>query len=127
MRKLVLTIAGASLALSGCVSNKTVQTVEIGDEDKSCAELRSDLSVLGAKFEEAKDEQGVTGKNVGLAIVFWPGIIVNESQASKNEESIDRRITHLTGIYNKKCLDSSNSVSPAEEANSEPTEEANSD
>tara|TARA_X000001036_G_C20277596_1_gene643014 strand:+ start:312 stop:602 length:291 start_codon:yes stop_codon:yes gene_type:complete len=92
-----------------------MQTVQIGDDDKSCEELRADLAVLGAKFQEAKDEQGVTGKNVGLAIVFWPGIIVNESQSSKNEESVDRRITHLPGIYNKKCLNSSQSASPVEE------------
>ena len=115
MRRLPLIIAGMTVALSGCVSNKTMQTVQIGDDDKSCEELRADLAVLGAKFQEAKDEQGVTGKNVGLAIVFWPGIIVNESQSSKNEESVDRRITHLTGIYNKKCLNPSQSASPAEE------------
>ena len=50
MRKLPLIIAGISVALSGCVSNKTMQTVQIGDDDKSCEELRADLAVLGAKF-----------------------------------------------------------------------------
>jgi len=89
--------------LAGCVSNKSVQTVQVGDNDKSCAGLRAELSQLGAKFEDAKDESGVTGKNVGLAIVFWPGIIVNEVRSNKNEDSVDSRIAHLTNIYNSKC------------------------
>ena len=36
--------------------------------------------------------------------LFWPGIIVNEARAVKNQESIDDRIEHLSGIYNGKCL-----------------------
>jgi hypothetical protein len=91
--------------LSGCVSNKTVQTVQVGDDQKSCAALQAEMVQLGAKFEEVKDESGVTGKNVGMALLFWPGIIVNESRANKNEESIDRRLSHLTGLYNAKCIE----------------------
>jgi hypothetical protein len=75
--------------LSSCVTNQAVQTIQVGDEDKSCVALRSELSQLGAKFEDVKDDSGVTGKNVGLAIVFWPGIIVNEVRANKNQDSID--------------------------------------
>lgn len=44
------------------------------------------------KTEDAKDDSGITGKKVGLALVFWPGIIVNEVRANKNQESIDKRI-----------------------------------
>ncbi|MFL2528944.1 MAG: hypothetical protein ACJ0Q6_04565 [Candidatus Azotimanducaceae bacterium] len=83
---------------SGCVSNKAIQTVQADDRDKSCATIRDELVSLGAVFEEVKDESGVTGKNVGLALVFWPGIIVNEVRANKNQDSIDARISHLTGI-----------------------------
>ena len=78
-----------------------------GDRGKSCSVLKDELVSLGAVFEEVKDESGVTGKNVGLALVFWPGIIVNEVRANKNQDSIDARISHLTGIYNSKCSNSS--------------------
>lgn len=94
----------AVLALTGCVSNKAVQTVQAGDEDKSCPALKSELSQLGVTFEDVKDDSGITGKNVGLALVFWPGIIVNEVRANKNQDSIDARISHLSTIYNGKCL-----------------------
>ena len=90
--------------LAGCVSNKSVQTVQIGDEDKSCDQLKAELVQLGVTFDDVKDDSGVTGKNVGLAIVFWPGIIVNEVRSNNNEDSISDRISHLTTIYNEKCL-----------------------
>ena len=100
-RFLVLLVA---IALSGCVSNQAIQTVQAGDEEKSCPAIKSELSQLGVKFEDAKDDSGVTGKNVGLALVFWPGIIVNEVRANKNQDSIDDRVSHLSTIYNKRCL-----------------------
>ena len=87
----------------GCVSNRAVQTVQPGDEQKSCQELKAELTQLGAKFDDAKEDSGVTGKNVGLIIAFWPGIIVNEVRANKNQDSIDKRLSHLTAIYNEKC------------------------
>jgi len=89
--------------LSGCVSNKSIQTVQFGDNDKSCEVIRAELDQLGADFEEVKDDSGLTGKNVGLALLFWPGIIVNEVRSNKNEDSVDSRITYLTNMYIGKC------------------------
>lgn len=91
-------------ALSGCVSNKSVQTTKPGDYDMTCDQLKYELVELGAEFDNAKDDSGVTGKNVGLAIVFWPGIIVNEVRANKNQDSIDNRIQHLSELYKMKCV-----------------------
>jgi hypothetical protein len=95
-------LLGMSL-LAGCVSNQSIQTVQVGDNEKSCDTIRVELAQLGAKFENVKDDSGMTGKNVGLAIIFWPGIIVNEVRSNKNEDSVDSRISHLTNIYNEKC------------------------
>jgi hypothetical protein len=95
-------LLGMSL-LAGCVSNQSLQTVQVGDNEKSCDAIRIELAQLGAKFEKVKNDSGVTGKNVGLALIFWPGIIVNEVRSNKNEDSVDSRISHLTNIYNGKC------------------------
>jgi hypothetical protein len=97
--------------ISGCVSNKAVQTVQAGDDQKSCPELKAELTQLGAKFDDVKEDFGLTGKNVGLAILFWPGIIVNEVRANKNQDSIDKRLSHLTAIYNGKCSEANQSGS----------------
>ena len=104
------------LVISGCVSNQAVQTVQAGDDQKSCEVLRAELARLGATFEDVKDDSGLTGKNVGLAIVFWPGIIVNEVRANKNQDSIDSRISHLTTIYNAKCIGSTQTSSASDGA-----------
>ena len=106
MNKPVISIVGL-LLLAGCVSNQAVRMVQAGDDDKSCEALRAELGDLGIKFDDAKDDSGLTGKNIGLAIVFWPGIIVNEVRANKNQDSLDARIAHLSGIYNQKCLSDS--------------------
>ena len=90
--------------LVGCVSNKAVKVVDQEDYVKSCNQLKYELTELGAKFDEVKDESGLTGKNVGLAFLFWPGIIVNEVRSNKNQDSIDSRIEHLTKLYTKKCI-----------------------
>lgn len=94
-----------TVLLASCVSNRAVQTVQAGDQQKSCNQLQTELGQLGAVFEDVKDDSGITGKNIGLAVVFWPGIIVNEVRANKNQDSVDSRVNYLTNIYNGKCLD----------------------
>ena len=92
------------LLIAGCVSNRAVQTVQPSDYEKSCEALQIELTQLGATFDNAKDDSGVTSKNVGLALVFWPGIIVNEVRSNKNQDSISDRMKHLGALYNAKCL-----------------------
>ena len=90
--------------VAGCVGNRAVQTVQADDYTKSCESLQYELKQLGATFDSAKDDSGVTPKNVGLALVFWPGIIVNEVRSNKNQDSISDRMKHLGALYNAKCL-----------------------
>ncbi|MDB2480581.1 hypothetical protein N9X17_04775 [Porticoccaceae bacterium] len=103
MRKLVA-IAVMTMFVSGCVSNNAVRAIQPSDYNMSCASLKFELADLGVKFEEAKDDSGFTGKNVGMALLFWPGIFVNESRAGKNQSAIDNRISHLSILYNEKCM-----------------------
>jgi hypothetical protein len=94
----------AAVGISGCVSNNRIQAIQVGDTEKSCEVLTTELNQLGVKFEEAKDDSGFTGKNVGMAILFWPGIFINESRASQNQSNVEQRVQYLTGLYNQKCL-----------------------
>lgn len=93
-----------SLALIGCVSSKTIQTVRTSDYNLNCDQLKYELSILGAKFENAEDDSGITGKNIASGIFFWPGIIVNERQAGRNSDSINDRMTHINALYSNKCV-----------------------
>jgi hypothetical protein len=102
--RLVTLVGLVACGLSGCVSSNGIQAIQVGDTTKSCEILTVELNQLGVQFEQAKDESGFTGKNVGMAILFWPGIFVNESRASKNESAVQQRVQYLTGLYNTKCL-----------------------
>ena len=104
----------AVASLTACVSDQSVRQVQIGDDKKSCSQLQSELEQLGIQFEDAKDDSGVTGKNVGMAIVFWPGIIYNEVKASGNQSSVENRIQYLTSLYNSKCLDQNEDTSSSQ-------------
>ena len=105
MRVLAI-LALVAIGLSGCVSSNRIQTIQVGDTNKSCEVLTAELGQLGVQFQDAKDDSGITGKNVGMFVLFWPGIIVNELNADKNQSSVQQRIQYLTGLYNSKCLES---------------------
>lgn len=103
--KKIMVASLVAASVSACVSDQSVRQVQIGDDKKSCTQLKSELEQLGIQFEDAKEDSGVTAKNVGMAIVFWPGIIYNEVKASGNQSSVENRIQYLTSLYNAKCLE----------------------
>ena len=103
-KKYMLSAFVSLFIFSACVSDQQVMVAQYDDESKNCEQLKFELAGLGAKFEDAKDDSGLTGKNVALGIFFWPGIIVNENQAKKNASSVNDRIAHLNRIYSSKCL-----------------------
>ena len=81
---------------SGCVSDQQVMVAQYDDETKNCEQLKYELNSLGAKFEDAKDDSGLTGKNVALGIFFWPGIIVNENQSKTDSPKTEINTTNIT-------------------------------
>lgn len=70
---------------------------------KSCEELKTELADLGVTFEDVKRDSGLTAENAVSFLVFWPGIIYNEVRASKNTNSVNKRINFLSALYNQKC------------------------
>lgn len=102
--RISIILLAASVGLSGCVSSNNIQPIQVGDTTKPCETLTVELNQLGVQFEAAKGDSGFTGKNVGMALLFWPGILVNESKASQNQSAVQQRIQYLTGLYNTKCL-----------------------
>jgi hypothetical protein len=87
MRKFVV-ITMSLLFLSGCVSNKTISVIKATDGQLSCDQLTKEVSELQVLLKDYEDDGGFSGKNIGMAILFWPGIFVNESRASDNAESV---------------------------------------
>lgn len=100
-----------NLVVTGCVQNKEVRKVQAGDSMKSCEELQAELTELGVQFDDVKKESGLTPENAVSFLVFWPGIIYNEVRASKNTNSVNKRINFLSLLYNQNCRGDSNADS----------------
>ena len=98
-------IAIAALALmTGCVSRQTIPEATIHDGAMSCAELETEATAMGGEIKSREGTSGLTGKNVVAAVIFWPGIIVNEVNSSRNVADARARSEHLTKLYyDKNC------------------------
>ena len=83
-------ILGAFVSLfifSACVSDQQVMVAQYDDESKNCEQLKFELAGLGAKFEDAKDDSGLTGKNVALGIFFWPCLLYTSPSPRDKRQS----------------------------------------
>lgn len=105
--RIVLAVAMVSMAM-GCVSKREVRTVEDYDYSMSCEALVTEIRRLEDLRRDMDNESGFTGKNVANALLFWPGIFVNESRATSNVRSVDDRISHLNRVRGeRKCYEQS--------------------
>lgn len=94
-------IALVALSLSAC-THKKVSVTEFNDKDKSCAQLSSDIQEMEKLEKDIDSKTGMSGRNVGMALLFWPGIIVNEMNADDARDRASERKEKLFGIYNSK-------------------------
>ena len=106
--KKIMMLGFLGFLITGCVSTKTIQTVQSGDFEMNCDQLKYELTNLGAKFEDAESDSGPTGKNIATGLLFWPGVLVNVNQTSRNIDSINDRIVHINNLYSKKCVGQNN-------------------
>lgn len=91
-----------ALLVSGCVSPEVVQTKSVADSDLSCADIKLQLTQLEEIRSEAQKGKTVSGKNVAAAIIFWPAVIGNYSNAQQALEAANKRNDVLVGIAQKK-------------------------
>ena len=115
MTRIVIVLAVASMTM-GCVSKREVRTVEDYDYSMSCEALVAETRRLEDLRRDMDDESGFTGKNVANALLFWPGILVNESRASANVRSVDERISHLNRVRGeRKCFEKTDAANVSAE------------
>lgn len=93
------------VGLCSCTHQK-VRISQMSDHQLSCSALRNEMARVEQARAEIDSKTGFSGRNVGMALVFWPGIIVNESQASSAEAAAAARLDRLNHLYyEKKCLE----------------------
>ncbi len=96
VRSLGLLVA-VSLAM-GCTHHR-IQSQQPTDLRLTCQELQMEMVRAEAAARDVENKTGFSGRNVGLALVFWPGIIVNEVQGSKAIDSVHLRLARLNELY----------------------------
>ena len=94
-----------AFGLSACTHQK-VRISQASDTQLSCAALRNELAQVEQARAEIDQKTGFSARNIGMALTFWPGVIVNEAQASSAEAAATARIERLNQLYYEKgCLE----------------------
>jgi len=97
-----LTVAISVMALTAC--HPKAQPVSLMDRELSCAALRHEIQQVKDMQVQIDRKTGFSGRNVGMALLFWPGIVINEVTASDAESLANHRLAGLQNIYaEKKC------------------------
>tara|TARA_B110000879_G_scaffold199511_1_gene272505 strand:+ start:790 stop:1119 length:330 start_codon:yes stop_codon:yes gene_type:complete len=92
----------ASILFSGCVSPEVVQRSSVKDGVLTCAEIKTQLTQFEEIRTEATKGKTVSRANVAAAILFWPAVIGNYSNAQQALEAANKRNEALVALSNKK-------------------------
>ena len=99
----LLTVVG--LSGSACTHHK-VRVSQASDTQLSCTALRAEISRVEQTRAEIDQKTGFSGRNVGMALTFWPGVIVNEMQGASAEAAAVARTERLNQLYYERgCLE----------------------
>jgi len=99
--KKFLILGSAMFLATSCTHNK-VDVSKVDDGSKSCSQIKTELEQLDEMENDIDEKTGLSGRNVGMALLFWPGVIVNEMNADDAEDRIRQRKDRLVGIYESK-------------------------
>jgi len=91
------------LISTGC-THKQVQVTTLQDNQMNCTEIITEYAKTELILEDVDDKTGFSGRNVAMGIFFWPGIFVNQMNATDARTAANNRIAVLTTLSTqKKC------------------------
>jgi|GEM_PF-866740 len=109
MKKLISLLLSCSVFLSGCAGREAnlVQVRQLGDEQKTCDELRSELYYIENEISRLLPKSDKTGRNIALGatgiIFIVPLFFMDLKQGEKKEiEAYRQRYNHLLMITQQK-------------------------
>ena len=122
-KKTLLALTLSAFSLISCTHNN-VSTHRVNDAELNCAQIKEEMK----KTEEVKDDieskRGMSGRNVGMALIFWPGIIVNEVNGSDAITAANKRMEVLSHLYSQKQCAITVAQKPTEESKTEDSKES---
>lgn len=103
MKKTVLLAAVSALVLASCAPKYNAATQK-PVSDLSCVEIKDELAKLASIRTEAENKSGVSKENVAWALLFWPGVLLNEADNRDVISKVDERTKVLiAGGRAKSC------------------------
>ena len=72
------------------------------DKQLSCNELSKEIEEVKTVKANIDRTRGLSFRNAGLALIFWPGIIINEITGENAEQEANAKLVSLQNIYAKK-------------------------
>ena len=86
-------------------THKRVEVHKVTDYSMTCSQIIEEMKKVEKIKTDIKNKKGFSGRNVGMALFFWPGVIVNEVNANKALELADKRLDVLNKLYKEKECD----------------------
>jgi len=93
-------VCGA-LFLAACTHEK-VQVVNSSDKKLTCNDIIAELAEVKHILKTIDDNSGISGRNIALGVLFWPGIIINQMNAGDAREAANTRLVILTNLQSDK-------------------------
>jgi hypothetical protein len=103
MKKIIKRVS-ALLVLGTLVSctHSKVEVSKITDSQMSCAQIEQELIDLKLIKQDIKNKRGISARNAGMFLLFWPGIFVNEINGNEAEKLVNARVEKLIGLHSQK-------------------------
>ena len=105
MKKLICLLLACSVFLAGCAGREAnlVQVRQLGDEQKTCDDLRSELYYIENEISRLLPKSDKTGRNIALGatgiLFIVPLFFMDLKQGEKKEiEAYRQRYNHLLMI-----------------------------
>jgi hypothetical protein len=90
------------LTLLASCTHKKVQVNKFSDTNLSCNEIVTETNQMHEVLADINSKTGFSGRNVGMGLLFWPGIFVNQMNASDAEKLAQKRLDVLNSLYKDK-------------------------
>ncbi len=89
-----------AVLLSAC--HPKVEPASDMDKELSCSQLKEEIQRVKDVRAKIEKKRGFSPRNVGLGLIFWPGIVINEVTGDTAETEAKEKLVALQNIYAKK-------------------------
>ena len=95
-------VVGLIVSLGAGCTHTQVQVKDMSDSRLTCTEIASQTAEVKGVLRDIDDKTGFSGRNVGMGLLFWPGIFVNQMNAGDARKAANERLAVLADLAKTK-------------------------